>query len=161
MVNLRSLPPAARAVATAMHAAVRAAGDADPDALTESAAELAALDSEQTGTAQGAITRLLLEELHPDGLDGDDIRTVLRECTTWASTFFPATDPHALLIVLAGALGIHPEEHDQVPRPAPATLASHAPLLIAHLLGTSGRHLDPYLAAAFADIERAETMEAP
>ncbi len=160
-VNLRSLPPAARAVAAALQATVQAASDADAEALSEHAGELAALDSEQTGTAQGAVTRMLLEELHPDGLDGDDIRSVLEGCTRWAAAWFPPADPHALLIVLAGALGIHPEEHDEVARPTPAALASHAPLLVAYLLRNSGRQLDPYLTAAFAEIERAETMEAP
>jgi hypothetical protein len=160
-VNLRSLPPAARAVATALRDAVGAAGEGDAQALREAAADLAALDSEQTGTVQGMATRMLLEEQHPDGLDGDDIRTVLEGCTRWAASWLPETDPHVLLIVLAGALGIHPEEHEGVPRPTPSALAAHAPILIAYLLSGTGREFDPYLSAAFDEIARNQTMEAP
>jgi len=160
-VNLRSLPPAARAVATALLAAVGAATQADAEALRTAAGELAGLDSEQTGTAQGNVTRMLLEELHPDGLDSDDIRAVLEGCTRWAAQWLPEIDPHVLLIVLAGALGIHPEEHEEVPRPTPQALALHAPVLLAHLLTGTGRDLGPYLTAVFAEIARAETMEAP
>jgi hypothetical protein len=160
-VNLRSLPPAARAVATAVSGAVSAAGEGDAEALRRAAADLAALDSEQTGTVQGLATRMLLEEQHPDGLDGDDIRDVLQGCTRWAASWLPETDPHALLIVLAGALGIHPEEHEGVPRPTPAALACHAPILIAYLLSGIGRGFGPYLSDAFAEIARNQTMEAP
>jgi hypothetical protein len=160
-VNLRSLPPAARAVAAALLGAISAAADSDATALRDAAADLAGLDSEQTGTAQGMVTRMLLEQQHPDGLDGDDIRAVLEQCTRWAASWLPETDPHVLLIVLAGALGIHPDEHEGVTRPTPSELAVHAPILIAHLLRSKGLTLEPYLAAAFAEIARTQTMEAP
>jgi hypothetical protein len=160
-VNLRSLPRAARAIATALTSAVGAASQGDAEALREAAGELAGLDSEQTGTVQGLVTRMLLEEQHADGLDGDDIRDVLAGCTRWAASWLPETDPHVLLIVLAGALGIHPEEHEGVPRPAPSALAVHAPILIAHLLRGNAREFEPYLTTAFADIARNQTMEAP
>jgi hypothetical protein len=45
--------------------------------------------------------------------------------------------------------------------PTAAGYAWHAPLLIADLLAASGRRLDGYLDAAFAEIARAETMEMP
>ncbi|WP_203909461.1 hypothetical protein [Rhizocola hellebori] len=160
-MNLRSLPPAARAVATALHSAVSAASRGEAEELREAAGELAGLDSEQTGTVQGMVSRMLLEEQHPDGLDGDDIRAVLEGCTRWAASWLPETDPHVLLIVLAGALGIHPEEHEGVPRPTPSALAVHAPILIAHLLSAPARELDPYLTAVFAELARNQTMEAP
>jgi hypothetical protein len=160
-VNLRSLPPAARAVATALLGAVGAASQSDADGLRTAAGELAGMDTEQTETAQGAVTRMLLEEQHPDGLDGDDIRSVLQGCTRWAAGWLPETDPHVLLIVLTGALGIHPEEHEGVDRPTPQALAIHAPILTAYLLSGTGRELDPYLTATFAEIARREIMEAP
>jgi hypothetical protein len=160
-VNLRSLPAAARAVATALQAAVAAAAGSDAEALRAAAAELAALDSDQTGTVQGAVTRMLLEEQHPDGLDSDDIRSVLEGCARWAGAWLPEVDPQVLLIVLVGALGIHPEEHEGVARPTPAALASHPPILIGYLLSVAGAKIDQYLAIAFAEIARAETMEAP
>ncbi len=156
------LPPAARAIAKAIAASVDAAAREDADDMRAATAELAALDGERTGVLMGAVTRMLLEELHPDGLDGDDIRDVLEGCARWAMAWLPETDPHALLVILAGALGIHPDPHDEVERPAAPAIAQHAPLLIARLLATAGpRRLDPYLSAAFAEIARSELMEAP
>jgi hypothetical protein len=52
-------------------------------------------------------------------------------------------------------------EADGIARPRPTAIALHAPVLIAYLLRSPRRRLDPYLAAAFADIARAETMESP
>lgn len=161
LVNLRDLPPAPRAVATAVTAAVTAASATDAAQLRSAADELAGLDSEQTGKAMGTATRLLLEDLHPDGLDGDDIRSVLEQCTRSAAAWLPEVDPHVLLVVLAGALGIHPSEEDGVIRPSKVELGVHGPVLLADLLAGSGRRLDPYLAKAFLEIARTELMEAP
>lgn len=154
-----NLPPAARTLAKAVTESVGAAAREDAEAMRAATAELAALDGERAGVLMGSVMRMLLEERHPDGLDGDDIRTVLDDCARWALAWLPETDPHALLIILAGALGIHPDDHDEVERPTPHALAQHAPLLISRLLHP--RPLDRYLAAAFADIARSELMEAP
>lgn len=160
-VNLRELPPSARAVATAIQAAVDAAGLREAAAMQSAAAELAGLDTERTGTLLGTVTRMLLEEQHPDGLDGDDIRALLEGCTRWAAQWLPEVDPHVLLVVLAGALGIHPEEHEGVTRPSGQAVSLHAPTLIAYLLSFKRRRLEPYLVTAFAEIARNEIMEAP
>jgi hypothetical protein len=156
-----NLPPTARTLAKAISASLDAAAREDADDMRAATADLAALDGEQTGVLLGAIMRMLLEEQHPDGLDGDDIRTVLEGCARWALAWLPEVDPHALLIVLAGALGIHPDDHDEVERPSAPALALHAPLLIARLLAGRARPIDPYLSAAFAEIARSEIMEAP
>jgi hypothetical protein len=157
------LPPAARAISAGATAAVQAAADADAVALREAAEELAALDPEHTRIILGTVTRMLLEELHPDGLDSDDIRAVLGDSARGALGWLPDLDPNVLLIILAGALGIHPEEQDGVTRPAPLVLALHAPVLIAFLLAARGRNrpLAPYLTVAFGEIARNELMEAP
>jgi hypothetical protein len=61
-----------------------------------------------------------------------------------------------MLVVLAGALGIHPDEHEQVARPSAESIVVNTSVLIAHLL--TGR-LEPYLTATFAEIARSEFMD--
>jgi hypothetical protein len=160
-MSLRDLPPAARVVATAASAAVEAARAENADDLRAAAADLAALDPVRTGTVLGSVLRMLLEEQHPDGLDGDDLRAVLDHSATAAFGWLPETDPEVLLVVLAGALGVHPEEADGIARPGPLAVGLHAPVLIADLMAGTRRRLDFYLETAFAEIARAETMEAP
>ena len=63
-----------------------------------------------------------------------------------------------VLVLLAGALGVYDPDGDESP-PDPAALARHAPLLVADLLAATGRPLDGYLAAAFAEIERTERQD--
>jgi hypothetical protein len=60
-------------------------------------------------------------------------------------------DPHVVLILLAGALGVHDDEEPPV---QPAALARHSALLIAHLLGT--RPLKEVLTMALGEIERVQ-----
>jgi hypothetical protein len=100
---------------------------------------------------------MLLEEQHPDGVDGDDLRAVLDGCSAWALPWLPETDPEVLLVIVAGALGVHPEETDGIARPSAATLALHGPLMVAYLLGP--KKVDRYLSQAYAEIARAEIMD--
>jgi hypothetical protein len=146
-----TLPPAARAVAAATSSAVAAAQARDGDAYEEATVRIAALDPHRVGKVLGAVVRRLLEELHPDGLDGDDVRAVLERCVRNAADWYPPVDPNALVVLITAALGIEatPEE--------PADTARQAPLLTADLLTARGRPFETYLAAAFADIAAAET----
>lgn len=153
----RDLPPAARAVAARVCAAVGAAGTADAEELRGAAADLEALDAAHVSVVLGAVTRMLLEEQHPDGVDGDDLRAVLDGCSRWALGWLPETDPEVLLVIVAGALGVHPEEADGIARPGPAAIALHAPLLLAYLLGS--KKLDRYVASAYDEIARSEVMD--
>lgn len=146
----RHLPASARPIAAATDAAVTAARDRDGAALTEAVAQLAALDQAQAGLIQGTTVRLLLELTHPDGLDGDDIRTVLEQCVRASAEWYAEVDPHVVLVLLAGALGVHDEEEP----PKPDALARHAALLIAHLLGP--RPLPELLTQALGEIERTQ-----
>jgi hypothetical protein len=118
----------------------------------------------------GAVVRSLLEDLHPGGLSGDDIQDVLARTASASASCFPSVDANVLLVLLAGSLGIHPDEED--PRPVSALeMSTHAPLLIATLLGGSGpssassasftTRLAAHLDAAFAEIARSETVEMP
>jgi hypothetical protein len=163
----RDLPEPARSIAAAVTGAVDAATARDAEAFEEATAKLAALDPEQVGLVQGNVVRALLEDLHPDGLAGEDVHDALTACVRSAVGWFPRVQPHALVVVLTGALGVHqPTEAELDPddeRPPAVTaadLARHAPLLIADLLA-GGRRLAPYLAAAFADIQRSELQELP
>ncbi|MGN9908865.1 hypothetical protein ACTMTJ_15085 [Phytohabitans sp. LJ34] len=149
----RHLPAPAQAIAVAASDAVAAARERDRDALAAAAGPLAA--AEGSGLVLGAVVRLLLEEAHPDGLGGDDIRRVLEECVRGAAAWEPAVDPHVVLVLLAGALGVHGQD-DEAPRPAADSVARHSALLVAHLLHATPRPLVGYLTAAFAEIERTE-----
>ncbi len=147
------LPVPARAIAVSAAAAVEAARSADPAGYEEATTQLAALDPQQVGLVLGAVVRALLEDLHPDGLSGDDVHAVLVRCARTQ----PRADPQALLILLSGALGVHPDAEDT----RPVDAARQAPLLLADLLGAADAPLAGYLSAAFAEIARAETIELP
>ncbi|WP_432836726.1 hypothetical protein [Dactylosporangium sp. CA-092794] len=151
----RHLPPVARAIAVAAVEAVDAARAHDPEAYPAAVDRLAALDPEQTGRVLGAVVRALLEERHPDGLDGDDVRAALEHAVRAAGAWRDV-DPQVMVVLLIGALGIH--ETDEESPVTPLALAAHAPLLIADLLQSRG--LDGYLESAFAEIQRAELHDA-
>jgi hypothetical protein len=146
----RHLPPAARPIAAAAATAVIAAQSRDPAALDSAVDGLAALDPAQSGLILGTAVRLLLEDGHPDGLDGEAVRDVLEQCVRNAAQWQPEVDPYAVLQLLAGALGVL---EDGTPPPKPDVLARHTALLMAGLLGA--RPVSPFL-TALADIERAQ-----
>jgi hypothetical protein len=148
----RHLPAPARPIAAAAGAAVAAAAARDHEALVEAVGDLAAQDPTQTGLILGTTVRLLLEDAHPDGLDGDDVRAVLQRCVRSATEWQPDVDPHVVLILLAGALGVL--DDDGEPPPRPEVLARHAVLLLAALL--QERPAAGHLTAALAEIERAQ-----
>jgi hypothetical protein len=150
--NWRHLPPPARPIAAATSAAVEAAQSRDPVALDRAVDELAALDAAQSGLILGVAVRLLLEDGHPGGLDGEAVRDVLESCVRDAAAWQPEVDPHVVLLLLAGALGVL--EEDAAPPPKPEVLARHAALLIAAQLGA--RPVAPVLTAALADIQRTQ-----
>jgi hypothetical protein len=150
----RHLPPPARSVAVAASAAVTAAQRRDPAALTTAVAALAALDSQQTGLVLGTVVRLLLEQTHPDGLDGEDIRDVLERSVRESAEWQPDTDPDLMLVLLAGALGVADPE---ATTPTPETTARHAALLVADLL--DGRPVVDQLTRAFHEIERSQVND--
>jgi hypothetical protein len=147
----RHLPALARPIAAATDAAVTAARHHDAEALTSAVGELAAQDQAPAGLILGTTVRLLLELSHPDGLDGDDIRAVLEQSVRSAAPWQPEVDPHVMLVLLAGALGVHDDEE---PAPKADALARHSALLIAHLLGA--RELAEVLTLALGEIERAQ-----
>lgn len=152
-VTWRHLPAPAREIAAAATEAVEAARARDTEAYDLSTARLAA--AERSGLVLGSVVRLLLEEVHPDGLDSDDVRQVLEHCVRAAAQWRPDVDPHVVLVLLAGALGVYDPGEDDSP-PDAVVLARHAPLLVADLLAVTGRPVEGCLGAAFAEIERTE-----
>jgi hypothetical protein len=149
----RHLPAPAREIAVAATDAVAAAQSRDAGAYEPAVDRLTGVD--RAGLVLGGVVRLLLEETHPDGLDGDDVRQVLERCVRDVAAWRPDVDPHVLLVLLAGALGVYDPGEDDAP-PDPAAIARHAPLLVADLLAVTGRPLAGYLTAAFAEVARTE-----
>jgi hypothetical protein len=151
----RHLPAPARPIAAAATEAVAAAHARDAEALDEAVAALAALDPAQSGLILGTAVRLLLEQGHPDGIDGDAVRDVLERCVRGAMTWQPEVDPQMILLLLAGALGVTGE--DGSPPAKPDVLARHAALLLADLAGRDGaRPAAEVFTAALAEIQRAQ-----
>lgn len=149
----RHLPAPAREIAEAATEAVAAAAARDAEAYAPTVARLAAAD--RAGLVLGGVVRLLLEESHPDGLDGDDVRQVLERCVRSTVGWWPDVDPHVLLVLLAGALGVYDPGDDDA-SPDPAAIARHAPVLVVDLLAATGRPLAGYLTTAFAEMARTE-----
>ncbi|RCG22847.1 hypothetical protein DQ384_34930 [Sphaerisporangium album] len=159
-VTWRHLPKPARAIAEAATGAVRAARSRDAEAFQTEATRLAALDSEQVGNVLGAVVRSLLEELHPDGLTADDVRGLVGHCVRSAAEWFPGVEADVVVILVAGALGLHQSGPEGFTLDG-AEVARHAPLLITDLLAASGRSWNEVLAAAFSGIELIEIAETP
>lgn len=154
------LPKPARAVAEAATEAVTAVRSADQPALDRASARLAALDSGHVGVVLGAVVRMSLEELHPDGLTADDVHALVGRCARSAAGWFPRADPDVLVMLIAGSLGVHQTGEEGFRLDGPE-VAPHAALLVAGLLAASGRPLGGLLAAAFADIALRESAEMP
>jgi hypothetical protein len=149
----RHLPVAARPIAAATEAAVTAARARDSEAMARAVGDLGASDPAQVGLILGTGVRLLLEDQHPDGLTGDDVRAVLRSSVRAAAEWQPDVDPHVMLILLAGALGVHDDDESEPP-PKAEVLARHAALLIADQLGD--RSIRDCLDRTLDEIERAQ-----
>jgi hypothetical protein len=156
----KDLPASVRGIAEGLAAAVAAARDADAEAYPGAVERLAALDGERVGLVAGETVRLLLEEHHPDGLDGDDLRAVLAGCVRSTAGWYPDVDPGTLGALLAGALGVHDSDGQPIVV-APGAMAGHAPLLIAELTRGAPHPLAVYLRGALGGIETRQVNELP
>jgi len=140
--------------------AVEAALSRDADRFGPAAERLALQDQQRLTLVQAWVVRSLLEQLHPDGLSSADAQDVLRRCLLSAAAWCPQADPGVLVLVLTGALGLSdPDEASAAT--GPAALGLGGALLIADLLSVAGGPLTGYVDAAFAELERAETIELP
>ncbi|MEO6703901.1 MAG: hypothetical protein ABI140_10235 [Jatrophihabitantaceae bacterium] len=155
-----------RKLRAAIEHSVSAAASGDPAEFELAGQLLAAADQQRLRLVQGQIVRDLLEELHPGGLSGADAQDVLQRCVQAAIGWYPAVDAQVLVIALLGALNA--AEPDDQPVTDERTVALHGSLLIADLIGATGdgsaqpaAELDRLLDSAFAEIQRAETIELP
>jgi hypothetical protein len=156
-----TLPAPARAIAAATLDAVAAARAQDAERFDEATARLAAAEPERVRVALGGVVRLLLEDVHPDGLSGDDLVELIKACARRAFGWSAEVDVQALVVVVTGALGV--QEPDEAPRRfTPAEVARHASLFVAELLAAPApRPLPAYVEQAFAEIATGELNEMP
>lgn len=102
------------------------------------------------------MVRSLLEELHPDGLTGEDVQDALTNAVRSASAWNFDLDVPGFVEVLTGALGVADTEEER-PRPRP----EHAVLIITDLLVRRKARAEVYISRAISEIRRAQTMEMP
>jgi hypothetical protein len=158
------LPPVARTITRTTIEAVNAARAGDAPAFEAATTELAACDPEKVRLVLGVVVRDLLEQLNPDGLAGDDLMELIRNCARRAFGWYPDIDVQALVVVLTGALGLHEEDDENPRRYTPFEVARHAPLFITELLTQPQTELPPlavYLRNAFDQIRTGEVNEMP
>ena len=153
----RPLPASARTLRTALGDLVSAAAHEDATALAEVRSRLEKVEPEQVRVVLGHVVRALVERTHPDGVDADDLTSLLQDVAR-AATWCPDLDPSALVAVLTGAFGVHRDDDEPLPHTAPE-IATAAALLAVHLL--RGRDVGPLLDDALAEVARAETVELP
>ncbi|SBW23648.1 hypothetical protein [Protofrankia symbiont of Coriaria ruscifolia] len=152
------LPPSGLAVHSAVTTAVAAAAAHDPAALRDACARLRTCEEQQVRDVLHALTLGLIEKTFPAGLDADDLRALLADVMHAATTWFPDLDPHAVVLVLTGALSVH--ETDAPPVDADALPIACA-LAVSHLVHQLRIPLELELTHAFDELRRAQTMEMP
>lgn len=140
-------------ITSAIATALAATDTADFDSAV---AELKALDQSRLTLVLAGIIRQLLEILHPDGLDADDVQNSLNS-TVRAASWYSGLQPEALAEVLLGALGLLAPEETRWAELFP----SHAVLLISALLPGQPNSAAQLISHELAEIERSETMEMP
>ncbi|RVW02170.1 hypothetical protein [Rhodococcus xishaensis] len=153
-------PMPARQIAVATDDAITAARAASREHLSEAVEELIALPFEQVTIVHAGVVRVLLEELHPDGLSGEDIQRALTRVAGSAIAWLPDLDVEALAAVLTGSLGLT-EMSDDAEEIGQADYLRSAVLVMADLLAAAEAASEGYLRAAIGEIARAETMEMP
>ncbi len=149
-------PPTVRAIAAATDDAVNAARAKSKGSFADAVERLAGEDQGKVGLIHAEIVRSLLEELHPDGLSGEDVQNVLARTVRSASEWNPELDVPGFVEVLTGALGVADTEEKR-PRPRP----EHAVLILADLLVRRKSSAEIYIRRAVSEVRRAQTMEMP
>lgn len=153
-------PALTRRIATSTDRALAAAREESTAAFGEALDELVALPYEQVTAVHAGMARELLEELHPDGLAGEDVQAVLERTVRSGLGRYPAFTPDAVVSVLTGTLGVSDPDAPQ-PRIAPAEHLAASVLVLADLLAARRVAPGPCLRRAVGEIERGETMEMP
>ncbi|HET8993230.1 MAG TPA: hypothetical protein VFN32_05480 [Rhodococcus sp. (in: high G+C Gram-positive bacteria)] len=151
-------PTITRRIATSTDTALTAVRDETVPVFDDALAELVTLPYEQVTAVHAGMLRELLEELHPDGLTGEDVQTVLERALRNGMRWLPSLQPDAVVAVLTGTLGVH---DDEAPKVRPGDYLTAGLLVLADLLAARTSAPGPYLRRAVAEIERAETVEMP
>ena len=153
-----SLPPSGRALVRTVTEAVTSAAGQDRDGLRDATGTLAAADEHVVREVLSSLVLRLLEQTNPDGLDADSVRDLLAEVLREAAGWLPELDPHAVVLVLGGALAVH--EQDESAADWSGLLLACA-LVVSRLLDRSGGPLGPELDGALGELRRAQTVELP
>ncbi|MGB3371810.1 MAG: hypothetical protein WBA81_14380 [Rhodococcus sp. (in: high G+C Gram-positive bacteria)] len=156
MIPTPEWPPTVRAIARATEDAIGSARVKAKVAFADAVEKLSSEDHAQVGAIHAEMVRSLLEELHPDGLTGEDVQDALSSAVRSAVEWYPDLDVQGFVEVLTGALGVADTEGN---RPSPR--AEHAVLIIADLLVRRNAAADVYTRRAVVEIQRAQTMEMP
>jgi hypothetical protein len=140
--------------------AVEAAVAADEPRLALAVARADSVDGGHLRRLLVAVLRPVLEDLHPDGVDGDDLADLLDE-TVRETAWTPGVDPLALAVVLTGAFGVTVAQREELPHPvSDVELVRHAVLLLGRLLcSRPGLRLRPLLDRAWTEIARADAQD--
>nr|WP_206030864.1 hypothetical protein [Rhodococcus sp. B10] len=149
-------PLTARTIAAATDDAIAAATARSVEQFADAIETLTSEDPAQLGLIHAEMVRSLLEELHPDGLTGEDVQDALTRTVRSAAEWNPSVDVDGFVEVLTGALGVADTE-ERRPRPRP----EHAVLLMADLLVRRKASGKLYIRRAVAEVQRAQTMEMP
>lgn len=149
-------PPTVRAIASATDEAITGARSRSETDFADAVRLLGAEDSAQVASIHAEMVRSLLEELHPDGLEGEDVQDALTRAVRSAAEWNSDVDVPGFVEVLTGALGVADTEEK---RPSPRT--EHALLIIVDLLVRRKSSAEKYIRQAVAEIQRAQTMEMP
>lgn len=149
-------PYAVRTIATATDDALTAARDADAEKFRDAVEVLESADQHQVASVHAEIVRSILEDLHPDGLTGEDVQAALEQTVRAAVTWLPTLEVAGFVDVLTGALGVADQEDE--PRSKPRV--EHALLIIGTVAGKKIVTAD-YISRAVGEIARAQTIEMP
>ncbi len=149
----------AGAMAEQIELAVAAARDTDADGFATAIGFLARMDEAQVVVVLGTLTRELIEQTHPDGLDTDDAQQALDSCVRFATPWYVDVDSDALIVALTGAFGVSDPEAQ--PPGLQRKILPHGVLLVTDLLVTHRRQLRPFLDSALAELRRAQSIELP
>lgn len=106
MVWPTHLPQLAREIAEHTSAALAAARSRSAAAWEDATTELVALPYEQVAGVHATMMRELLEELHPDGLTGEDVQAVFERSARTGAAWLPSLHPDTVVAVLTGTLGV-------------------------------------------------------
>lgn len=149
-------PYAVRTIAGATDDALTAARDTDTEKFHDAVEILESADPHQVASVHAEIVRSILEDLHPDGLTGEDVQAALEKTVRSAGGWLPTLEVAGFVDVLTGALGVADQEDE--PRAKPRV--EHALLIIGAVAGTKVVAAD-YVLRAVGEIARAQTIEMP